>query len=178
MKLAKTWDLVEEVLSGVFFMIGITLIFYGVIMRYLFNMPSIWVDEFSVYFIIWGTVIGWSIAQRDKRHICVNILYDFVNIKTQRVLTIISNILGIVFCVFLAYAASMLEIDYIKTMQRSINTAFPLWVVYIFFPFASLILGMRFIQGLVLALKNGGKDWFALRESEIKETNETMEGGC
>ncbi|MEL7565391.1 MAG: TRAP transporter small permease [Dehalobacterium sp.] len=176
MKFAKIWDIIEEFLSGLFFMIGITLIFYGVIMRYIFNMPSIWIDEFSVYFIIWGTVIGWSIAERDERHIRVNIIYDKCNLKTQHLFTIISNIIGILFCVFLAYAAYILEADYIKTMQRSINAALPLWIVYLFFPFASLSLGVRYVQGLILVLSNGGKDWYAARECD-KTVDNIVQGG-
>lgn len=177
MKFAKLWNLIEEIFAGVTFMAGITLIFYGVIIRYVFSTPSVWIDEFSVYFIIWGTVIGWSIAERDKRHIRVNIVYDLLGLKSQRLLTIISNIIGIMFCVFLAYAAFILEIDYIKTMQRSINAAFPLWIVYIFFPFASLLLGLRYVQGLILVLKNGGRDWYAAQQRENTTLENPTQGG-
>ena len=154
MKILKCIDLLEEIFSGVFFTIGITLIFIGVIMRYIFNMPLVWVDEFSVYFIIWGTIIGWSLAEKNERHIRVNILYDFLNDKNKRLFSIISSIFGILFSVFLLYASINLEIGYINTMQRSVNAAFPLWIVYAFFPFASALFCLRFFEKLVKQIKS------------------------
>lgn len=168
------WGVMEELFSGIFFLAGITVIFFGVVMRYFFNKPSIWVDEFSVYLIIWGTVLGWSTAQRDGKHIRVSMLYDRLSLKHQRVLSIFSNCVGILFSVFLAYAAYVLEVTYIQTGLRSVNTAFPLWIVYIFFPVAALLLGIRYAQELVFLLKNKGKDWVKAHEIQPQKLSEEL----
>lgn len=154
MNILKYIDFLEELFSGIFFMTGITLIFVGVIMRYVFNMPLVWVDEFSVYFIIWGTVIGWSLAEKNERHIRVNILYDFISEKNKKIFRLVSSLFGIVFSLFLLYASINLEIGYITTRQVSVNAAFPLWIVYAFFPFASVLLGLRFFEKFFKTIKN------------------------
>ncbi len=172
MKFVKIWDLFEEVFSGFFFMVGVTLIFIGVLLRYIINEPSTWIDEFSVYFIIWGTVMGWSTAQRDGRHIRVDMLYDTLKIEHQRYFSIFSNLIGFLFSIFLAYSAYFLVAKYVETGLRSINVAFPLWIVYLFFPLAAVLLGLRYLFEIVFILKNNGKDWFERqkmqRSAEVK----------
>jgi len=172
MRFTKIWNLFEEIFSGFFFMVGITLIFVGVMLRYIMNEPSTWIDEFSVYFIIWGAVVGWSTAQRDGRHIRVDMLYDLLKIEHQRYFSIFSNLVGLGFSVFLAYSAYYLVVKYLQTGLASINVAFPLWIVYIFFPLAALLLVMRYLQEIVFILKNGGSDWFERqrkqRQAEVR----------
>ena len=53
----KIWGYLEEILAGIFFVAGVVLIFYGVIMRYIFNEPQAWVEELASYSIIWGTFL-------------------------------------------------------------------------------------------------------------------------
>jgi len=172
MKLLKTWDQIEDILTGTFFFIGVSIIFFGVIMRYVFNNSLIWTDEFSIYFIIWGTVMGWSVAQRDNRHIRVNFVFDRFSLEHQRTISIFSNLICIAFCIFLGVAAVVLEQSYILYGIRSINIAFPLWIVYVFFPLAALMLGLRFVHILVLLLKDGGSGWYAMRREELRKLAE------
>lgn len=155
----------EDVFSGLFFFTGVSIIFCGVISRYVFKTPLFWVDEISTYILVWGCILGWSIAQRDGRHIRVSLLYDILSLKVQRYVSIFASISSIMFCLFLAYLGCLLEIKYMQTGQLSLNIQFPLWAVYFFVPIAALMLSVRYMEELHKLLKNGGRDWLEDRKA-------------
>jgi len=162
------YELFEDIFSGTFFLTGVTLIFYGVIMRYFFKSPVFWVDEISTYVLVWGAILGWSIAQRDGRHIRVTLLYDKFPLKVQRYVSIFSRTLSFLFCLFLAYLGLLLEMKYLASHQLSINTQLPLWIAYFFVPIAALMLGLRYIVELRSLLKDKGSEWIEKRLKEIE----------
>ncbi|MFP3918329.1 TRAP transporter small permease, partial [Lysinibacillus telephonicus] len=101
--LQKVWTYLEEIASGVFFAIGIFLIFYGVIMRYIMNDPQAWVEEVARYAIIWGTFLGFGMALKHNQHIQVDILFDKLNKPMQFILNIVATTLSIIFCLIYTY---------------------------------------------------------------------------
>ena len=162
------YEAFEDAISGLFFLSGVTLIFYGVIMRYVFKSPVFWVDEISTYVLVWGTILGWSIAQRDGRHIRVTILYDKFPVVIQRWVSIFSRMVSFLFCIFLAYLGYLLELKYLESHQLSINTQFPLWIVYFFVPVAALMLGFRYLLELYYLIKENGREWITARVKEME----------
>lgn len=163
----KVYSKFEDIFAGIFFFSGISLIFYGVICRYVFGSPLYWVDEISTYILVWGCILGWSIAQRDGRHIRVGILYDYLSVRVRWYISIFASFASIVFCFFLAYLGYVLEVKYLTSGQQSMNTQFPLWAVYVFVPVAALMLSARFVEEMYGLLKNGGKDWLEDRKKGV-----------
>ena len=162
----KIYSAVEETLAGTFFFTGVCLIFYGVVSRYVFKKPLFWVDEISTYILVWGCILGWSVAQRDGRHIRVGLLYEFLPPKVQRYVSIFASTASILFCLFLTYLGYVLETKYLQTGQRSLNTQFPLWAVYFFVPVAALMLCVRYVEELYHLLKDGGRAWLEAKLAE------------
>ncbi|MFP3918798.1 TRAP transporter small permease, partial [Lysinibacillus telephonicus] len=101
--LQKVWTYFEEIAAGVFFSIGIFLIFYGVLMRYVLNDPQAWVEEVARYSIIWGTFLGFGLALKHNQHIQVDILFDKLNKPMQFILNIVATTLSIIFCLIYTY---------------------------------------------------------------------------
>lgn len=172
-RLERFYTAFEDAAAGVFFFSGIALVFYGVFFRYVLKSPIFWVDEISTYILVWGCVLGWSIAQREGRHIKVSLLYDRLPPKVQWVISIFSNSVSIVFCLFLAYLGFLLEAKYLKTGQLSLNTQFPLWIVYFFVPIAALMLAIQFTRELYHVIKQGPK---TSSKARLYEYEQIMKG--
>lgn len=150
----------EDYLSGLLIVIGVSLIFYGVVCRYVFNNPQAWIDEISTYFVVWGALIGTAVALREGHHIQVDILYDQVSPGIRKALNIFSNGLGIVFCGFFIFFGSNLLSMYLETQQQSTDTGIYLWIVYLVIPISGLMLGYRFLDNLLASLKKEVKfEW-------------------
>ena len=89
--LYKLWGYLLRKSRWIIFLVGIALIFYGVIMRYVFNEPQAWVEELARYSIIWGTFFGFGLALRHNQHIQVDILYDQLKPSMKRILDIVAT---------------------------------------------------------------------------------------
>ncbi|MDQ0157304.1 TRAP transporter small permease [Robertmurraya andreesenii] len=155
-KLNKVWSLFEEISAGTFFFAGITLIFYGVIMRYIFNEPKAWVEEVVRYIIIWGTFLGFAIALRHNQHIQVDIVYDKLSQGTKRIVDIFATTISIVFCLAYTYYGYILVENRFHSGMVSLDVGIPMWIVYLILPISGVLFLVRFVERLVSQLR--GKD--------------------
>ncbi|HWQ77845.1 MAG TPA: TRAP transporter small permease subunit [Anaerovoracaceae bacterium] len=72
------------------------LVFIGVIWRYFFNSPIIWVDELTSYLLVMVTFLGCFVAFIEKKLASVTILPLYLKGLKQKLLMLFANII----CVF------------------------------------------------------------------------------
>lgn len=149
------YEKIEDYLSGTLIISGLSLIFIGVIWRYLLNNPLSWVGEISNYLIVWGILIGTAVALRDNHHIHVDAIYDRVSERMKKIFNVFSNVLGIAFCIFLMIYSGKLILMYFQTQQKSIEVGIELWIVYLILPITALMLGFRFLEKLINCIRRG-----------------------
>lgn len=165
-RLNRIYTAFEDYFSGGMMFIGLTLVFINVIMRYFFNKPQSLLDEFSVYFVIWGTMAGLSVALRNNHHIKVDMLYNYLPVRIKWVVGIFSNTLGLAFAIFFVVYGAELVQNYIMYGQKSTDSQFPLWIVNLIMPASGVMLGIRFIEKLYNRVKGGGQYWLAKNRGE------------
>lgn len=157
--LQKIWTFLEEIAAGVFFSIGIFLIFYGVLMRYVLNNPQAWVEEVARYSIIWGTFLGFGLALKHNQHIQVDILFDKLNKPMQFVLNIVATTLSIIFCLIYTYYGFVLVENRYSSGMVSLDVGIPMWVVYLILPISGILFLLRFIERFVNILRRKGEEY-------------------
>jgi len=135
----------EDIVTATCLVLGLSLILYGVIMRYLLSSPVYWVDEISTYLVVWSAILGWAVAEREGRHIRVTLLFNRLSPPARRIANIAASVVSAAFCLILAYMAVILELRYFESGQLTLNTQTPLWVVYSSVPVAALMLGGRYV---------------------------------
>ncbi len=72
------------------------IIAYEVFSRYVFDAPTIWAYDVSLFLFSYIAALGGAYAQQKKAHINVDILYLSVSSKTKNIFNIISFCFGIV----------------------------------------------------------------------------------
>lgn len=152
-KLTEAYAWFEDMISGTFLTIGIAMIFYGVITRYVFNSPSNWVDEISKYFIIWGALMGTAVAMRDHHHIRVDMLFNALPKGLQKPVKFFSNFVVLLFCLFLVFYGTELVLFKLKTGQNSMDVGVPMWIVYLIMPICGVMFGIRTLEQLYYIFK-------------------------
>lgn len=152
-KLKRFWALFEDIFAGTFFGIGITLIFYGVVLRYIFNTPEPWVEEAARYTIVWGAMLGFSSALRDNHHIQVDMLYEKLPPTMRRAVDIFASSVGVLFCLFYTYYGYSLVVKRFTSGMVSLDIGIPMWLVYLILPISGVMFLMRFIERLVEVLR-------------------------
>ena len=117
------YEKIEDIIAGIGLVCGVGIMFVGVVARYIFHHPLTFVDEIGPIFIVWSTLIGYSIALRKDEHIKMDILYAAIRNETwKREMGRVTQILE-----------------------------FPVWISYLIIPFSGAVLIVRYI-GLMIAL--------------------------
>lgn len=141
-----TWF--EDIVSILFFIVGMGLMLYEVIMRYVFSHPTTWINEISTSLIIWGVFLGFSLALRDDHHVSADIIYAILPPKARKAMDYFANLVGIVFCIFFVYYSTLLFNNLLHSRQVSIETGIPMWVFMVVLPVSGVMFGIRFIERL------------------------------
>ncbi len=91
--------------ASLLFLLTVAISFYEVLMRYVFNAPTIWVHESASF--IGGVLftLGGSYALATNRHVRVVLIYDVVSERTRRMLNIFHHVMGLIFSSLLCYAS-------------------------------------------------------------------------
>jgi TRAP-type mannitol/chloroaromatic compound transport system permease small subunit len=79
-----------------------------VISRYVFDSPTSWVHETTVFMIAIIFALGGPIALARDKHIRVRILYDTVSEKARKRLDVFNSIITFLFSIAMSYAAFVL----------------------------------------------------------------------
>lgn len=149
----------EDYLAGGLLFIGLALVLTNVILRYFFGHPQSWIDEYSVYFVVWGVLIGIAVALRDDHHIKVELLFNFLPLKIKRYVSIFANLVGLGFCGLYTFYGCQLVQTYMMTGQNSVDTQTPMWIINLIIPISGFMLGIRFIEKLFYLINKGGSEW-------------------
>lgn len=79
--------LLQNIISVFILFSLLTLIFIQVLLRYVFNLPLMGIEELMLFLIIWLYMLGAANASEERSHIVVDIADAFI--KNQKVLKII-----------------------------------------------------------------------------------------
>ena len=104
--------------AGLYVLIGF-IVSFEVISRYIFNAPTIWVNEISRLLQIWATYLALTYTFHNKEFIRITVFYDRANDKTKKVLDFISFIFIIYFSSFVTYYGWLIAYDSFEVGRTS-----------------------------------------------------------
>ncbi len=84
-------DLVSDIALGVTVVVTSSAILMNVVLRFVFNDPIGWVDEFATLLFIWMTIIGTAVVLRDDSHMAVLVFVDLAPRPIQILLFALKN---------------------------------------------------------------------------------------
>ena len=147
-ELVSEW--VGKASAWLFFGVGFC-ITYEVLMRYLFNSPTIWVDEVSSIIQVWATYAGLAYALKHKDMIIIDVIFRDPNTIFRKVLESFGFVVIIAFSVVTVFYGFELWLDStMKGHTTDTYLALPKW-----FTQASIWVGFGLLtlQALVEIIK-------------------------
>ena len=106
-------DRVLEVFIVGLLLVFVTLTFIQVVLRYLFADSILWADEICRYLFIWMVFLAAGLVVGKCKHISIEILKSFLSEGGSRILESISDILIIIFSIFLSvYGWKIISISF------------------------------------------------------------------
>lgn len=145
-----------------------------VVMRYVFRSPFIWSEELARYLLIWGSMMGTSLAVRESRHISVDLLPTLFGPKSYALFATIAHIGNLVFCSVMIWNAVPLIGRLRGIGQLSPSLGIPMWLIYCAVPVGFGCMAIRTIQALWLMYACGA--FAPVRDDIEPATTDTSEG--
>lgn len=140
------------------FLITVAISFYEILMRYVFNAPTIWVHETASFIGGMLFVFGGAYALATNKHVRVVLIYDHVSDKIKTYLNIFHHLMGLIFSGLLCFASFRMASSSWLTPWGSIqpetsgsawNPPFPAYLK----AFILLVAGLMFLQFILHLLR-------------------------
>lgn len=143
--------------SALFIAIGF-IVSYEVIMRYLFNSPTIWVNEVSRFLQIWATYLALTYSFHKRDFIRITVIYDRLNETGKKILDFISFIFIIIFSCFVVYYGWLIAYDSLKVGRTSSTILdVPSFLTELAIPLCFAFLVIRVIFEAIRYIRNFSK---------------------
>jgi TRAP-type C4-dicarboxylate transport system permease small subunit len=144
------WKWVENLLMAFLAIATLTLVSVEVVTRYFFpKYLTDWGMEFTIYFTVWAIMIAGAPLVREGRHVRADILLVMLPGWLQRVLEIISLLVGLAFAVALTWYGWEMVAKARALKEHSESSArFPLWIYYLSLPVGTLLMIWPFLARL------------------------------
>ena len=140
--------------SALFIAIGF-IVSYEVIMRYLFNSPTIWVNEVSRFLQIWATYLALTYSFHKQDFIRITVIYDRLNENGKKILDFISFIFILIFSSFVVYYGWRIAYDSLKVGRTSSTILdVPSFLTELAIPLCFAILVLRVILEVITYIRN------------------------
>ena len=153
--------ILDMILLGLFYFamflvfVMVVIICSEVVSRYFFNRPSIWVVDITGYILLYITFLGAAWLAREKGHVMIEVLTSRLSSETQRLLTIVTNTIGAIFCFFFAIWTGL---EFWKKLIAGTLVIelfeVPEWTILIIIPIGSLLLGITLASHAIIAQRN------------------------
>ncbi len=135
---ARWVEIVVDVLSRAAVVAMTVLVLVQVVLRYVFSVPLVWVEEMTVFLMIWMAFMGAALGVRRGSHIAMTILVDRLPARAARALFVASTIAIIAFCTVVAWQGVRLALS--VAGQRSAALGLPMTVPYLIVPLGALLI--------------------------------------
>ncbi len=133
-------DHVERVIRVVqifLFAAMIGLVSYEVVMRYVFNAPTVWSESAARLCMVWLVVLGMNLAIRHGDHIRVDFFVDNASPRWQAILAAVRIIVVAIVTLILIYAGYKIAVA--NWTQIASGIRIPVFWKYIVVPIGSVI---------------------------------------
>ncbi|MDF1618568.1 TRAP transporter small permease [Petrocella sp. FN5] len=93
----------EELVSGFFIIITVSVVILNVFLRYVFNMGIFWVEEVATISFIWSVFLGASATYKRRMNIGIDFLTRRGNQKTQTIIKLVVDMMLLIITGYILY---------------------------------------------------------------------------
>lgn len=123
-----------------------------ILMRNVFDFGLVWADSFVRILVLWIGLVGAMVASRDGRHINIDLVSRFLPVRAKVISGVVVGLGTSIVCGFLVYHS----LHFVKTEFEYGELAFaaiPAWVCQAIIPIGFLVIGLRYLSGVLMNLK-------------------------
>jgi len=89
-------------------LVMIALIMLQVVFRYVLGSPLAWTEELNRLAMVWLSCVGSAIAMRERAHVQIDVLYERMSAKVQKMFRVLGHFIVIPFSLFMVVYGTIL----------------------------------------------------------------------
>jgi TRAP-type C4-dicarboxylate transport system permease small subunit len=115
-----------------------------ILLRNWFDLSFLWVDPATRHLVLWASFLGALVASREAQHIRIDAVLRLLKPRSQRIATVLGDIVAASVCALLAYIALRFVADE-RQYGGSVFLDIPQWCLQTVFPLVFCGMAMRFL---------------------------------
>lgn len=137
------------ILAGICLLILSAIIVFEVFMRYVFNAPTTWVGEISIYLCMAIGFLALAYGLQTNSHFAITNITDRLTPKNRTRLKVFTDFVGFLYSTTFIYKGiEMAKFAYDMEDVSSGMLSIPLWLPWSLVPIGGLLLALQFINKL------------------------------
>lgn len=129
----------DQIIASFALIVLVAVTFLGVIMRYFFNAPFVWLEEVQLLCFIWLIFFGSPVVVRNGGHVAIDIVVDMMPEKLAKIVIHIATIVLILVVGFMCYQGILLIMQHQRTGRVSNILDIPYVVIYSAMPISFML---------------------------------------
>ncbi len=134
----------EEIAAGSFLVLMSVATFGNVILRYVFNSPIQWAEEFSRYAYIWVVFLGAAACSKRKLHIVIDVVTSRLPVRAQALCSLLVETIVLVLMGAITYYGYILCT---MATQATSTLKIPQYTVYLVVPISGALMFLHSLRG-------------------------------
>lgn len=148
-KIREKLDRFEENTLLMLLFAMVVIIFMQVVMRYVFQRSLSWSEELGRYLFIWLTWLSTGYAVRNKRHLRIEVITDFVGERGKLVIDILAMTVWCGFTIFLIDKSWDITSMIWRRGQLTAALEIPAALTYAAIPVGAAVMALRLVDEIV-----------------------------
>jgi C4-dicarboxylate transporter DctM subunit len=134
-------------IGGVLILCNAAFITYEVVMRYIFNAPTIWVQEVTIYLTILSGFLALAYALKENAHVKVDFVSVHLHGRTALALEILAALMAILFVAVLGWEGIVMALNTFEAQEHSPTLLrVPVWIPQSFIPLGAALLLLEYLR--------------------------------
>jgi TRAP-type C4-dicarboxylate transport system permease small subunit len=152
---AVTW---AARLAGLMLLAVGLFVFYEVVCRYVFDSPTLWVMDYSIYLVMWAVFLGAAYTMRTHGHVLVDVLVAKLSPPLRRGFALGVHVLVLAFSLCLLAAGVRSNIIAYQMNELTLSALYiPLWYPMSSIPIGFALVALEEIAALAKLLRVPGQ---------------------
>ena len=134
-------------IGGVLILCNAVFITFEVVMRYIFNAPTIWVQEVTIYLTILSGFLALAYALKENAHVKVDFVSVHLRGRTALALEILAALMAILFVAVLGWEGIKMALNTFEAHEHSPTLLrVPVWIPQSFIPLGAVLLLLEYFR--------------------------------
>ena len=144
---ARGVEVIVDALSRAAVVAMTMLVLVQIVLRYIFNVPLAWVEEMTVFLMIWMAFMGAAVGVRRGTHIAMTMLVDRLPRGIARILFYASTLAMIAFACVVVWQGLLLVFS--VGNQRSAALGVPMAIPYLVVPLGAFLIILQACENVI-----------------------------